>query len=750
MDIKKIISEMTLEEKAGFCSGKDFWRTEDFERLGIPSVMVTDGPCGLRKQEGKTDNIGLHGSVKAISYPTGACVGSSFDRDLLKKMGETLGDECLSEDIGVLLGPAMNIKRSPLCGRNFEYYSEDPYISGELAAAYINGLQSKNVGSSPKHYAANSQEHRRMTSDSIVDERTLREIYLTGFELMVKKSKPWTVMCAYNQVNGAFASDHKYLLTDILRDEWGFDGYVVSDWGATNNRVKGIKAGMDLEMPGDSKDNTNKIIAAVQNGELDEALLDRSVERILDVCMRYYDKRPEGTAYDYEAHHEAAREIAAQSMVLLKNDGVLPLEKRQKVVFIGEFADKPRFQGGGSSHVNSFKVDSSVEAAKGLPVTYVKGFPNDKDERDEALLREAVEAAKNAEAAVIFAGLPEVMESEGFDRKNMDIPACQTEVIEAVSKVQKNVIVVVQCGSAIVMPWRDRVGAILYAYLGGEAVGSAILDLIYGDKNPSGKLAETFPLCVEDNPSYLYYGGEGDRVEYREGVFVGYRYYDKKKMDVAYPFGFGLSYTTFEYSDLVLDKAEMTDADTLRVSLKVKNTGSTAGKEAVQLYVGAPVSEQVIRPEKELRGFEKVALGPGEEKTVEFTLDKRAFAYYNTQIDDWYVPTDTYTVMVGASSRDIRICEQVQVTSTTVIKQIYTINSTIGDMMKNPVGKQIFEQMIAKMAGDDLDLTALGPSADALMTAMLNYLPLRAVNIFGEVGSEQLQAIVDQINASNQ
>ncbi len=534
MDVKQLVSQMTLEEKAKFCSGADFWHVEGLERLGIPSVMVTDGPCGLRKQAGESDHLGLNASVKAISYPTGSCVACSFDRELLKESGEYLGDECQAEDVAVLLGPAVNIKRSPLCGRNFEYFSEDPYLAGELSAAYINGVQSKNVGTSLKHFAANSQEHRRMTSSSEVDERTLREIYLPAFEKSIKQAKPWTVMCSYNKLNGVFASENHRLLTEILRDEWGFDGAVMSDWGAVNDRVKGVPAGMDLEMPGPGNGNTEKLIAAVKAGEMKESDLDTAVERILDFVFKYTENRKPDTKFDYEGHHEKARQMAAESMVLLKNDGILPLKKDEKAAFIGKFANEPRFQGGGSSHVNSYKVSGSVEAAKEYGVIYAQGYDTKSQEPDEGLIAEAVKTAKEAGAAVVFIGITDAMESEGFDRADMKIPACQQKLLEEVIKVQPNTIVVVECGSAIEMPWIDDVRGVLYAYLGGEAVGPAVVDLLYGEKNPCGKLAETFPLRLEDNPSYLYYLGEGDRTEYREGIFVGYRYYDKKDLPVLF------------------------------------------------------------------------------------------------------------------------------------------------------------------------------------------------------------------------
>ncbi len=751
MDVKQLVSQMTLEEKAKFCSGADFWHVEGLERLGIPSVMVTDGPCGLRKQAGESDHLGLNASVKAISYPTGSCVACSFDRELLKESGEYLGDECQAEDVAVLLGPAVNIKRSPLCGRNFEYFSEDPYLAGELSAAYINGVQSKNVGTSLKHFAANSQEHRRMTSSSEVDERTLREIHLPAFEKSIKQAKPWTVMCSYTKLNGVFASENHRLLTEILRDEWGFDGAVMSDWGAVNDRVKGVPAGMDLEMPGPGNGNTEKLIAAVKAGEMKESDLDTAVERILDFVFKYTENRKPDTKFDYEGHHEKARQMAAESMVLLKNDGILPLKKDEKAAFIGKFANEPRFQGGGSSHVNSYKVSGSVEAAKEYGVIYAQGYDTKSQEPDEGLIAEAVKTAKEAGAAVVFIGITDAMESEGFDRADMKIPACQQKLLEEVIKVQPNTIVVVECGSAIEMPWIDDVRGVLYAYLGGEAVGPAVVDLLYGEKNPCGKLAETFPLRLEDNPSYLYYLGEGDRTEYREGIFVGYRYYDKKDLPVLFPFGYGLSYTQYEYSDLTLDKTSMKDTDTLTVSVKVKNVGDRAGKEIVQLYV-ADDQSTAIRPVKELKGFDKVELAPGEEKTVSFTLDKRAFAYYNTEISDWHVETGSFTVMIGKSSRDIQLCAKVDVESTQTLKKTYSWNSTIGDIMADPKGAQMMGQMMQAMnpmpaPEEGADDGIMGESG---MQAMMNYMPLRGLVMFagGSKEAEQgLQQLIDALNA---
>lgn len=748
MDLKKLISEMTLEEKASLCSGSDFWHTRGMERLGIPAVMVTDGPCGLRKQAGDTDHLGLNASVKAISYPTGSCIASSFDRALIRESGEYLGEECQAEDVAVLLGPAVNIKRSPLCGRNFEYFSEDPYVAGEMAVAYIKGVQSKHVGTSIKHFAANSQEHRRLTSDSVVDERTLRELYLPAFEKAAKEAQPWTFMCSYNKLNGTYASENHRLLTEILRDEWSFEGAVMSDWGAVNERPRGVAAGLDLEMPGPGTTNTRKIIEAVKNGTLAEKDVDTAAERILKFVYQYLENRDPSVKFQYERDHEKARQMAAESMVLLKNEGnILPLSKEKKVAFLGKFAELPRFQGGGSSHVNSYQVVGALEAAQGLSVTYAQGYPTDTQKPDDALIAEAVTAAREADCAVLFIGITDSMESEGFDRKDLKIPACQEKLVEEVVKVQKNTVVVVHCGAPIEMPWINDVKAVLYAYLGGEAVGSATVDILFGDVNPSGKLAETFPIRLEDNPSYLYYFGEGDRTEYREGIFVGYRYYDKKNLPVLFPFGHGLSYTEFAYSDLTFDKTSLKDTDTLQVSVKVKNVGKRAGKEIVQLYVQDNESS-VIRPVKELKGFEKVELAPGEEKTVSFTLEKRSFAFYDTELADWRVETGEFTIHIGKSSRDIQLSGTVTVESTARIKKVFTINSTMGDIMADPKGAQVMGQMKQAM------MPGGGPDAGDLfddegMKAMMNSMPLRGVMMFAgdTVQPEMLQTLLDNLNA---
>ena len=750
--IRELVAKMTLEEKAAMCSGADFWHTEAVERLGIPASMVSDGPHGLRKQDQEADHLGVNDSIKAVCFPAGCGTAASFNRELLREMGETLGNECQAEGVSVILGPAVNIKRSPLCGRNFEYYSEDPLVASEMAGALIKGVQSKNVGTSIKHFLANNQETRRLSSDSRVDERTLHEIYLAAFEGAVKKAKPWTVMCSYNKINGPYAAQNRQYLTETLREQWGFDGYVMSDWGAVNNRVEDLKAGLDLEMPSSLGTNDKLIVGAVESGELDESVVDEAVARILNIVFRYEENRDKSAVFDKDQDHETARRIAEETIVLLKNEGVLPLSADQKVAFIGQYAEHPRYQGGGSSHINSHKVTSALEAAADMPnVVYARGFDDAKDHTDEKLLAEAVETARSAQAAVIFAGLPEKYESEGFDRPNMAMPAYQNELIGKIAAVQPNTVVVLHNGSPVEMPWADKVKGIVEAYLGGQAVGGAVCDILFGRVNPSAKLPETFPLKLEDNPSYLYYLGEGDVVEYREGIFVGYRYYDKKKMDVRFPFGHGLSYTAFAYSNLTVDKEQMKDTDTLRVTVDVTNTGAVAGKEVVQLYV-ADKESTVIRPVKELRDFAKVDLQPGETKTVAFTLDKRAFAYYSVKIHDWHVETGEFDILIGKSSRDIVLTKTVNVESTVKLPVVYTTDTTMGDVRKDPGAWKIVQDALPKYFHKDEKEEKSAAESEAFTEEMndasMDFTPLRApVSFGGEVSMADIQAIVDKLNA---
>lgn len=759
--IKNIISQMTLEEKAGLCSGLDFWHTKGIERLGIPSEMVSDGPHGLRKQDQAADHLGINDSIQAVCFPAGCATASSFDRDLVRKLGETLGEECQAENISTILGPAMNIKRSPLCGRNFEYYSEDPLVSTEMAGALVHGVQSKHVGTSPKHFMANNQEYHRMTSSSEMDERTMREIYLASFEGMVKKEKPWTIMNSYNKLNGTYLCENKEMLTDVLRKEWGFDGYVMTDWGAMNERVEALKAGCNLEMPSCGGATDAEIVRAVQNGELDEAVLDQRLEEFLNIIFRYEENRDQKAVFQLERDHGIARQVEEECIVLLKNEeAILPLSPDKKAAFIGKYAKAPRYQGGGSSHINSFKVESAMDAVKFCEkvkeenIVFAQGYDDAEDLTDEALLAEAVEAAKNAEIAVIFAGLPDNFESEGYDRKHMRMPDCQNRLIEAVAEVQPNTVVVLHNGSPVEMPWIGKVKAVLEAYLGGQAVGGAVVNVLYGNANPSGHLAETFPLRLQDTPCYLNYGGEHDKSVYSEGVFVGYRYYASKDMEVLFPFGHGLSYTTFAYSNLSVGKEKMTESETLTVTVDVTNTGEIAGKEVVQLYV-ATKGETIIRPVRELKAFEKIELAPGETKKVQFTLNRRAFAYWSTQIHDWHVESGEYEIQIGRNAQDIVLSHSVTVESEVHIPKVFDFNSTMGEILADPKGKAVLEQAMASMAGAE-EAQEMGEQAQGdggainseMMAAMMEGMPLRQlISFVPGVTKDALNQLLMALNA---
>ena len=750
-EIRALIAQMTLEEKAGLCSGDDFWHTKAVERLGVPRTMVSDGPHGLRKQDQRVDHLGVNDSIKAVCYPAACAAAASFDPDMIAAMGEAIGESCQHEGLSVVLGPAVNIKRSPLCGRNFEYYSEDPYLAGEMVCAMIHGVQSKNVGTSIKHFAANSQEHRRMSSSSDADERTLREIYFPAFEMAVRREQPWTVMCSYNKINGVYASQNRWLLTDVLRGEWGFNGYVMSDWGAVSDRVAGVAAGLDLEMPSSNGVNDRKIVAAVREGRLDEKLVDLACERILNIVFRFAENARPDTPWDKEAQHAQAADIAAECMVLLKNEGgILPLNRADAVAFIGEFAEKPRFQGGGSSHINCFRITGALEAAKGLNVTYARGYDAARDEATDDMIEEAVRAAKAAKVAVVFAGLPDSYESEGYDRQHMRMPECQNRLIAAVAAANPNTVVVLHNGSPVEMPWIGQVRGVLEAYLGGQAVGMATVRVLYGDVNPSGHLAETFPIKLSDNPSFLYYGGEGDRTEYREGVFVGYRYYDKKDMDVLFPFGYGLSYTSFAYSDLRLSADAMRDTDTVTATVTVRNTGSRFGKTVAQLYVGA-LGGDWIRPVRELKGFRKVALQPGESRQITFTLDKRCFAVWNEQIHDWYAPSGQYEIAVGDSSRDLPLRAALTLTAGRLPRK-YTMDSIFIDLMADPKAKPIVEEFMSKAGPNEIENDHSDAAGEAISEemniAMFNYMPLRALLSFGgdQSTADAVDALLRRLN----
>jgi len=753
-DIKKIINEMTLEEKAILCSGLDSLHTKGVQRLGIPSIMMADGPHGLRKEADEIHHFGINTGVPAICFPSGATLACSWDRKLIEKVGIALGEECQAEGVSIILGPAVNIKRSPLCGRNFEYFSEDPYLSSQMAEYHIKGVQSQGVGTSLKHFAVNNQEHRRMTVDTIVDERTLREIYLASFEEAVKQAKPWTVMCAYNKVNGEYCSENKYLLTDILKDEWGHEGFVVSDWGAVNERAKGLAAGLELEMPSSRGIGDKKIVKAVKSGQLAEEVINRAVERLLAVIFKAENNKKENASYDKDEHRQLAREVAGECMVLLKNeDNILPLKKNGTLALIGGFAKISRYQGGGSSHINPIKIDNAHDemvkiAGNSVKITYAQGYPIDSNEIDESLINEAKEAAKNTDVAVVFVGLPERYESEGYDRNHMDIPESHKNLIEAVAEVQNNIVVVLSNGAPIEMPWVNKVKGIVETYLGGQAVGGAIADILFGVTNPCGKLAETFPMKLSHNPSYINFPGEEDKVEYKEGLFVGYRYYDAKGIEPLFPFGYGLSYTNFEYTDILVDKNEIKDTDTVTVKVKVKNTGSIVGKEIIQLYI-RDIESSVIRPLKELKGFEKVELQPGEEKEVSFILNKRSFAYYNIDIKDWHVESGDFEILIGKSSKEIVLRKTINVQSTVNLRKKFHRNSTVGDLMNDLIGKMIIEKMMQQFKQQDgmsFDLSQMENSE--MGKALMKYMPLRGIVNFssGAFSEEMLDSLIVELN----
>ena len=765
MDIKKIISEMTLEEKALLVSGHDMWTTDAIERVGVPSIFMCDGPHGLRKQENNQNNeVGIYDSIDAVCFPTACATAASFDRELMYRMGVDLGKECQAVDVSTILGPAINIKRSPLCGRNFEYVSEDPYVAGELSASYINGVQSQNVGTSLKHFAANSQETERMYASSEMDERTLREIYLTAFEIAVKKSKPWTVMASYNRINGEYSSENDRLLNKILRDEWGFDGVVMSDWGAVSDRVKGVAAGLDLEMPGSRGVNDPLIVEAVKSGELSEEALDTAVENILKWIEKFVENRQTET-FDRDEDHMKAVRAAEECIVLLANDmvddkAVLPLSKEESVALIGGFAGHPRFQGGGSSHINAHEVVSAASVMKNYSdkITYTEGFPFDDDVTDEKAFEEAIEAAKAADKIVVFAGLPDIFESEGYDRKHMRLPDCQNDLIDRLCELGKPVIVVLHNGSPVEMPWIYDVSGVVEAYLGGEGIGEAVMNVLYGRVNPSGKLAETFPIKLEDNPSFLNFPVADHKVNYAEGVFVGYRYYDTKKMDVLFPFGYGLSYTEFEYSNLVVTPKEGFDAPDFdvvginsgaTVSVDVKNVGSRAGKEIVQLYI-ADKTGVINRPVHELKGFEKVSLEPGETKTVTFELDKRSFAWYCEKVGDWYASNGKYTVEIGKSSRDIELTQDIELAGSFQLPPVIDMDVQLGELWSYDKTRKLAKLLLAdastQFSGSLSDESGEVEEPDEMTKAMLEYMPIRTLRSFGELDNDKIKEILDKLN----
>lgn len=783
-----LLEQMTLEEKASLCSGLTYWLTKPIPRLGIPSVWMSDGPHGLRKemQTGGT-NI-MQKAETATCFPTAVTTASSWNPDLLEEVGATIADEAKAYKVTTVLGPGVNIKRSPLCGRNFEYISEDPYHAARMGAAFVHGVQKEGVGVSLKHFCANNQEHIRMCIDSVVDERALREIYLTPFEYIVKTEQPTTVMCSYNRLGGVYLSDNKRMLTDVLRGEWGYKGIVVSDWGAVNDRIAGIKAGLDLEMPGNGGMNDKHIVEAVKNGTLDEADLDKIVLRMIKFAFDCKENEGKGYTPDFKAHHKIARKAAAESAVLLKNnDNALPLNSKQRVAVIGALAKNLRYQGAGSSHINPPKTVAFTEAMRneGQPFAYAPGYTLKGDGYNKKLIDEAVNVAKGKDAVLLFIGLTDAFESEGFDRKHMNIPKSHNILVDEITKVNENVIVVLSCGSPIKMDmWECKVKAILNLYLGGQAGGEAAYDLIYGKVNPSGKLAETFPFNNEDNVVARYFPMGPKTVEYRESIFVGYRFFDKAKKAVQYPFGHGLSYTKFEYKNIKLSSKKVKEGEKLTVTFTLKNIGDVAGAEVAQVYVCPPESK-IYKADRELKGFKKVYLKPGEKKKVSIELDDRAFSYYNVNINDWHTESGAYKIIVAASSRDSRLYDSIEVISANPDAEVpdysktapiyyavdamatipekqfevvlgrklpdnshfkkgeLTINSSVQQVAVSPFGKALYGTL--RVGAKIVSLTAENPD---MITESIKDMPLRSFSGFtgGLVPQKSVDGLLDMCN----
>ncbi|RZU32056.1 glycoside hydrolase family 3 C-terminal domain-containing protein [Blastococcus saxobsidens] len=689
------LEALPLERKAALLSGQDFWSTAPIEEAGLPSVVLTDGPHGVRRQAGDFDQIGLLPSLPATCFPPAVAVASSWDPEVAERIGAAVGREARALGVPVVLGPGVNIKRSPLCGRNFEYYSEDPLLAGVLGAAHVRGQQGEGVGASVKHFAANNQETQRMQVSAEVDERTLREIYLPAFERVVTEAQPATVMCAYNKVNGVYASQNRWLLTEVLRDEWGFEGAVVSDWGAVQDRVAALEAGLDLQMPGDHGTGNGLVVDAVKEGRLEELVVDRSVRRVAALAELVTEP---ADGFDVDGHHALARELAADCAVLLKNDGgTLPLAPGARIAVVGEFGRTPRYQGGGSSNVNATRVDDALSALRELvdgPIAFAPGFTLDGSGNADALREEAVAAARDAEIAVVFAGLADADESEGFDRTTLDLPTAQVEVIRAVAQASPRTVVVLSSGGVVSLEgWHDDVDAVLAGFLLGQAGGSALADLLVGRANPSGRLAETIPLRLEDNPSHLNFPGEQGHVRYGEGVMVGYRHYTTVGRAVRYPFGHGLGYTTVETGDL---EVVATGDDSASVTVTVANTGERAGRHVVQVYV-ATTAGPVRRPARELRAFTKVSLEPGESRTVTLELDRRAFAYWDVREGGWIVAPGEYTVQIGRSAADVVAEATLALAGDDVVPEL-TLASSVAEWFGHPVvGAELLAGFLATM-----------------------------------------------------
>lgn len=749
--IEELISQMTLEEKATLCTGAGPWTTTPILRLGIPELIVSDGPHGVRRVARLNEMASP--SLPATCFPTASCLAATWNTDLVRAVGKAIGEEARALEVDVVLGPGTNMKRTPLCGRNFEYFSEDPYLSGELAASYIQGVQGEGVGTSLKHYAVNNQEFQRFSISAEVDERALREIYLPAFEQAVKKARPWTVMCSYNKVNGIYASEHHRLLTEILKEEWGFEGLIVSDWGAVHDRVASLQAGLDLEMPGPKLRHTQAVIEAVRSGKLKESKLNEAVRRILQIVFKAAET-PKGGRFDTQAHHALARKAASEGMVLLKNEGLLPLRNPRHIAVIGRSALYPQFQGGGSSNVNPTQVDIPLEelrkVAADAVLTYSEGYPAGLEE-DPKHIEEAVAQAQKAEVALVFAALPPAVESEGYDRPYLGLTPQQVALIQAVSRAQPRTVVVLNTGSAVEMgPWIEGVGAVLQGWLMGQAGAGAIADILFGRINPSGKLAETFPLRLQDTPAYLNFPGENGQVRYGEGLFIGYRYYDAKEVPVLFPFGHGLSYTTFEYRDLRVSAEVFKDTEGITISLEVSNTGQVAGQETVQVYV-RDVKSKLVRPVKELKGFAKLELQPGETRTVSVPLDFRAFAYYHPGYKRWITEDGEFEILVGASAGDIRLRKTVTLESTLDLPSLLNIESTPREWLEDKRGRAVLEPILNNLVQQMG--AAMGTGEQAIGMDMMGFIldtPLRSVLEFQEsllpaAAEEIVQELLEQV-----
>ena len=779
-EIEKIIKELTLKEKISLLSGEDFWHLRGIERLNIPNIMVTDGPHGLRKQNESSDNIGISNSVPATCFPTASALASSWDDELIYKVGEHLAKECKVENVSVLLGPGVNIKRHPLCGRNFEYFSEDPILTGKLAANFIKGVQSKNIGTSIKHFVANNQETMRMAVDAIIDERTLRELYLKGFEIAIKEASPWTVMCSYNKVNGTFLSENKKLLNDVLKEEWKYKGLVMTDWGACNDRVKGLIAGQDLEMPGNNGLNNLSLIEAVNQGQISEELLNERVARVIDLILKSKETLNKNKdAFDKEEHHNFARKVSSESIVLLKNqNNILPLNKNQKIALVGEFAKKPRYQGSGSSLINPLNLTNAYDAffeELGDNLIYAPGYSVKNETIDMNLEKEAIEIASKADVVLIMAGLTDIFESEGFDRLHLNIPNNHNHLINEILKVNKNVIISLANGSPILMPWKDKVKGIIEQYLGGEASGEALADVVFGKVNPSGKLAETFPNSLEEFPSNYNFPGEPRQVIYSEGLYVGYRYYDTAKVKPLYPFGYGLSYTTFEYSNLNLEVIKKE----LKVKFEIKNTGELEGKEIAQIYISLPDSK-IYRPLQELKGYKKVSLKPNESKEIEINIPLTSLEVYYKE--GFKLESGMYIVKIGKSSENIVLEKKIEINSKDkfendnlqIYKNItnnfnptkedfeklygkeipeiqktkpYHINSVFNEFKSTLIGKMLHKaitKQFVKMMSPEKENEAI----KKMVRNMVDEMPFRSIVTFsnGAISKNRAQGLIDLMN----